>query len=129
MKYETQEYWGSLIRMSMSRLFILETLCDKRLHGYEITRQVSNLTKGCCAPSEGSLYPVLKEFEREGLVVCTAEIVRGRERKVYSLTEKGYRAHSIGLTAWTEVAGYINQMAAKNNFKQEGVKDDNDSST
>ncbi|MFA4884459.1 MAG: PadR family transcriptional regulator [Desulfotomaculaceae bacterium] len=114
-KYESQEYWAGLIKMSLSRFFILHVLYGQPLHGYEITKQVAELTNGCCAPTEGSLYPVLKEFTDAGLVSLLAQVVSGRERKVYTLTPKGEEAWQVASRAWGEVADYI-LKAIKNNI-------------
>ena len=107
MKYETTEYWASLIKMSLSRFFILQVLHRQPLHGYEITKKVSDITCGCCAPSEGSLYPVLKEFVDNGLLQLEIRTVAGRERKVYTITLKGERAYEVASRAWGTVANYI----------------------
>lgn len=109
LKYESQEYWASLIKMSLSRFFILHVLQKQPLHGYEITKQVGEITRGCCAPTEGSLYPVLKEFVDNELVQYEVQLVSGRERKVYTITPKGERAYAVASQAWSEVATYILQ--------------------
>jgi DNA-binding PadR family transcriptional regulator len=106
-KYESQEYWAGLIKMSLSRFFILHALHHQPLHGYEITKQIAELTNSCCSPSEGSLYPVLKEFTEAGLVSLLAEVVSGRERKMYPLTAKGEKDWQVASRAWGEVADYI----------------------
>lgn len=93
--------------MSLSRFFILQVLHRQPLHGYEITKQVAGLTNGCCAPTEGSLYPVLKEFTDSGLVELNTQVVSGRERKVYTLTSTGEQAYHVAAQAWKEVANYI----------------------
>lgn len=93
--------------MSLSRFFILHVLHGQPLHGYEITRRVSQLTNGCCAPTEGSLYPVLKEFTDAGLVSLLAQVVSGRERKVYTLTPKGEEAWRVASQSWGKAAEYI----------------------
>jgi len=107
MKYETQDYWNSLIKMSLSRFFILHVLHRNPVHGYEVTKQVAAITNGCCAPSEGSLYPVLREFVDAGLVDGVSEVVAGRERKVYTLTPAGRQAYQMAARAWGEVAACI----------------------
>jgi DNA-binding PadR family transcriptional regulator len=106
-KYESSEYWAGLIKMSLSRFFILHVLHNEALHGYEITKRVADITCGCCAPAEGSLYPVLKEFVASGLVTVETQIVSGRERKVYTITDTGERAYEVAGQAWAEVSNYI----------------------
>jgi DNA-binding PadR family transcriptional regulator len=115
MKYETQDYWNSLIKMSLSRFFILHVLHQQSVHGYEIAKQVAAITKGCCAPTEGSLYPVLKEFLEAGLVNAVSEVVAGRERKVYTLAPTGERAYQMAATAWGGAAAYILSAIEPNN--------------
>jgi DNA-binding PadR family transcriptional regulator len=116
LKYQSHEYWAGLIKMSLSRFFILHVLYKEQLHGYEIAKRVAGITRGCCAPTEGSLYPVLKEFVDEGLVNIEVQLVSGRERKVYTITEEGRRAYMVGSQAWTEVSNYI--LQAVNSDKQ-----------
>ena len=120
MKYESGEYWASLIKMSLSRFFILHVLRDQPLHGYEITKQVGKVTQGCCAPTEGSLYPVLKEFVDNGLVMVETQHVAGRERKVYTLTLAGEKAYSVAGKAWGEMAAYILQAVGSKESTDSG---------
>lgn len=118
-KYLTEEYWNSLIKMSLSRFFILRVLCCRSLHGYEIAKEVAALTEGCCAPTEGSLYPVLHEFEQNGLVTSHVEVVGNRERKVYTLTNQGIQSYQTATGAWTKAARYILNEVNDNGKDQE----------
>ncbi len=88
--------------MALSRFFVLQVLHDGPTHGYDIARAVERTTNGCCSPSEGALYPTLREFEQGGYVTSEAEVVSGRERKVYTLTDKGREAFKVGLGAWMD---------------------------
>jgi len=96
-------YWSGTIKMALSKFFVLRVLHDGPSHGYDIARAVERTTSGCCSPTEGGLYPVLREFEQGGYVTWEAEIVSGRERKVYTLTDKGRDAFRVGVEAWMEV--------------------------
>jgi len=101
--YTSQAYWAGTIKMSLSKFFILRVLHDRPMHGYDIARAVERTTNGCCSPTEGTIYPVLREFEEGGYVTCAAEVVSGRQRKTYTLTEKGRDAFHVGVAAWKEV--------------------------
>ena len=105
--YTDRVYWSGLIKMSLSRFFILSVLRTRPMHGYEIARAVECSTRGCCTPTEGTIYPVLREFERGGYVTVHAETVSGRGRKVYTLTDRGREAFSVATKAWMEVAEHI----------------------
>lgn len=111
--YTDRAYWAGLIKMSLSKFFILCVLNSRSMHGYEITKAVEQSTDGCCSPTPGALYPVLKEFEAGGYVTCEAQVVGGRQRKVYTITDKGRDAFKVAVDAWTEVSESISSEAAK----------------
>lgn len=99
----SRSYWSGTIKMSLSKYFILCVLHEKPMHGYDIARAVEHTTSGCCSPTEGTIYPVLREFEEGGFVSVEAKVVSGRERKVYTLTDKGREAFQVALAAWMDV--------------------------
>ncbi|SOD95563.1 PadR family transcriptional regulator [Caenispirillum bisanense] len=101
--YTSRSYWNGIIKMSLSKFFILRVLHERPMHGYEIAQAVERTTSGCCSPSEGAIYPALKEFETGGYVVSETEVVSGRERRVYTLTDKGRDAFRTAVDAWMEV--------------------------
>nr|WP_314070858.1 PadR family transcriptional regulator [uncultured Roseococcus sp.] len=102
-------YWAGTIKMALSRFFVLQVLHDGPAHGYDIARAVERTTKGCCSPSEGALYPTLREFEQGGYLTSKAEVVSGRERKVYTMTEKGREAFQVGLGAWMDATAALTE--------------------
>lgn len=78
-----------LVKGSLATI-ILKLLEDKqRMYGYEITQKVKELTAGQMQVTEGALYPALHKLEAEGLVTTESEIVEGRARKYYALTQSG----------------------------------------
>ncbi|MGC2855206.1 PadR family transcriptional regulator [Novispirillum sp. DQ9] len=101
--YTSRSYWNGTIKMSLSKFFVLYVLHARPMHGYEIAQSVERTTSGCCSPSEGAIYPTLKEFEAGGYVVSETEVVSGRERRVYTLTDKGREAFRVAVDAWMEV--------------------------
>ena len=85
-------YWNGTIKMSLSKFFILCVLHERSMHGYDIAAEVERKTDGCCSPREGTIYPVLKQFADGGYVTFRTETVSGRERKIYTITDKGREA-------------------------------------
>ncbi len=105
--YTNRSYWNGIIKMSLSKFFILSVLHKRPMYGYEIAREVDGSTSGCCSPREGTIYPVLREFQEGGYVTVREETVAGRDRKVYALTGKGKQAFSVAVEAWMEVADLV----------------------
>lgn len=99
----SRAYWNGTIKMSLSKFFILRVLHQKPMHGYDVARAVERTTNGCCSPTEGTIYPVLREFEEGGYLTSEAQVVSGRERKVYTLTHKGREAFKVAVEAWMDV--------------------------
>ena len=64
--YTDRAYWQGTIKMSLSKFFVLCVLHQKPMHGYEVVQAVERTTNGCCSPTEGTVYPVLNEFEAGG---------------------------------------------------------------
>jgi DNA-binding PadR family transcriptional regulator len=108
--YTDRAYWNGLIKMSLSKFFILCVLQTRPMHGYEITRAVERATNGCCSPAEGTIYPVLREFEHGGYVTAHTEVVQGRQRKIYAMTERGRQAFQVAVEAWMEVTQCLVQQ-------------------
>ncbi|MDC4233239.1 PadR family transcriptional regulator [Actinomyces sp. B33] len=76
--------------MTHNSFWILTALADGRRHGYDILREVSSLSDGAAALRPTTLYAALERLEREGLVVVDSEeIVDGRARRYYRLTDEG----------------------------------------
>jgi len=105
------DYWGNTIKMSLSKFFILCVLQDEELHGYDIAKSVAQRTDGCCTPREGTIYPVLKQFADGGYVTFKSEIVSGRERKIYAVTDKGRKAFKVALTEWTKITRCLQECS------------------
>jgi len=105
--YASRAYWAGTIKMGLSKFFILRVLHDGPMHGYDIARAVERVTGGCCSPTEGTIYPVLREFEAGGFVTVEDMVVQGRQRRVYALTEAGRAAFRVALDAWMEATAAL----------------------
>lgn len=105
--YASHGYWAGTIKMGLSKFFILRVLHDGPMHGYEVARAVEHTTGGCCSPTEGTIYPVLREFEAGGFVTAIEEVVQGRQRRVYALTDAGRAAFRVALAAWMDATSAL----------------------
>ncbi|MEE1739137.1 helix-turn-helix transcriptional regulator [Streptomyces sp. BE147] len=73
--------------------FILAALMDGPLHGYGIIKAAEQVTDGRLRIAVGTLYGALERLERAGLVAAgDEEIVDGRARRYYRITEDGTEA-------------------------------------
>ena len=70
-------------------MILLSLVNRRKTYGYEILQTLktsSNLFKNI---KEGTIYPVLYRLEDDGLIINNMEIVNGRKKKTYTITELG----------------------------------------
>jgi DNA-binding PadR family transcriptional regulator len=74
----------------MLELAILGLLKERSMHGYQLSKRLSETLGGFWKVSYGSLYPSLRRLQRDGAVepVFAREEV-GRRKNVYRITAKG----------------------------------------
>ena len=119
MKFEDKNYWKSLINMAVIKFLILHCLRQSPTHGYDLLNKVNEFTSGCCSPTYGSIYPILKEFCDEGYAVIKEERVNNRQRKVYYLTSRGQNAYYQAVDAWEDILPYLNKISDEITLEKE----------
>lgn len=80
-----------LIR-GMLPLYLLTLLQERARHGTEIIRSFREMSNERWKPSPGSVYPVLRQLERRGLVAGRWRRGQAAPQRVYRLTDEGRRA-------------------------------------
>lgn len=58
-------------------------------YGYKISKDITNRTLGIWTPPASTMYTVLKEMTKNGLITYIEQQEEGRTRKVYEVTKKG----------------------------------------
>jgi PadR family transcriptional regulator PadR len=82
--------------MTEPAFFILTALVDAPRHGYGIVGLVAELSHGRVRLKVGTLYGVLGRLVGDDLVeVDHEEVVQGRLRRYYRLTDSGRRCLSV----------------------------------
>lgn len=72
---------------SLISLYVLHSLHCKPKTGYDLLKEIEEVTAGAWVPSKGTLYPLLHSLADEGLV--TEEETGIRSKTIYSLTSAG----------------------------------------
>jgi PadR family transcriptional regulator PadR len=102
--------WTTQMRKGLLELCVLATLKGRRVYGYDIVKRLSAVDG--LVMGEGTVYPILSRFKKEGLVETTlAESPEGPARKYYQLTARGRLLLAKMLGAWAEVRDGINQVS------------------
>jgi DNA-binding PadR family transcriptional regulator len=74
------------------RHYILHRIAQGPVHGYEVIQDIDNKTEGAWRPGAGSLYPLLKKLESEGLIKAEEGTKEEATRRVYHVTLKGQQS-------------------------------------
>ncbi|HDR2371790.1 TPA: PadR family transcriptional regulator, partial [Enterobacter asburiae] len=70
------------------RLVILDILTRSASHGYELIKEIENLTQGNYTPSPGVIYPTLDYLQDQTFITITEE---ENGRKTITITAEGQR--------------------------------------
>jgi PadR family transcriptional regulator, regulatory protein PadR len=88
--------------------FVLASLLDGPRHGYAIIKRASELSGGRVQLATGTLYTALDRLTAEGYVrLVSEEIVNGRTRRSYGLTDAGSAALRAEATRMAEAASLV----------------------
>ena len=99
-------------------LMLLCVIGESPQYGYQIIKQLEALSAGSFTIKEGTLYPILHGFERDGLVAASWEEAAGRQRKYYALTARGRSELDRRRQEWTR---FVDAMSG---VLTGGVRDD-----
>ena len=111
-------YWKSLINIGLTKFLVLKVLSVGPNHGYGILKELASITSGCCVPTFGTIYPILKELTKNGYAeVKEVQQLKGaQKRRVYTLTPSGIEAYEVALEAWRSTIPYIYKAVEDDDF-------------
>lgn len=93
--------------------FVLAALLERPLHGYAIIKRAEEMSGGRVRLATGTLYTALDRLTDEGHVrLVSEEIVAGRIRRSYALTDDGAAALRAEAQRMAEAAQIVTGAAA-----------------
>lgn len=98
---------------------LLAALANGPQHGYALMQAISESTGGEVTLRPGTLYTALDRLAGEGLISMTGqEIVDGRPRRYYDLTEAGTEALSAAVDLMEARAKQARSALRRRGFKE-----------
>ena len=95
-----------------SRLLVLNLLQEKSCYGYELIKTLKQRSNDVFDMKEGTLYPILHKLENDELITSVNEMVSGRMRKIYIITDKGVKVLAKEREQWEEFSTAVNHVIA-----------------
>lgn len=102
--------WSTQIRKGVLELCILSAIRGCQMYGYDIVKRLRALDG--LVISEGTIYPILSRFKREGLVnTSLVESNEGPARKYYQLTARGEQQLTDMQTYWEKIKSGVETLS------------------
>ncbi|KAB7672099.1 PadR family transcriptional regulator [Bacillus sp. B1-b2] len=92
--------------LSESTYLILLALYREPLHGYGIIKEIENTSEGKYIIAPGTLYGVLKNLEKQGLIETIAFEKEKRKKKTYCITDQGKDVLHTEYTRYIRMINY-----------------------
>jgi DNA-binding PadR family transcriptional regulator len=86
-----KEAVGQVFTKGLLPLYVLYILSLGPTNGNDISHKIGERTKSLWIPSTGGIYPLLKKFEKQNLVIGQWDDPKRKIQKVYTLTELGQK--------------------------------------
>ena len=87
------------LKKGVMEIIVLSMLKKKDFYGYELVSEISKYIE----MSEGTIYPLLNRFKKDGLVdTYLAESHTGPPRKYYRITEAGPTEYDESVQEWSD---------------------------
>jgi PadR family transcriptional regulator, regulatory protein PadR len=81
-------------------------------HGYAIVEELARRSQGEFDLAEGTVYPALHRLEAAGLLSSRWEVVSGRRRRVYALSQTGAQAVRDRVASWRAFRSAVDAVLA-----------------
>lgn len=84
-----------------SAMLVLSVIEKEDMYGYQIIKEIQLRSENAFTFKEGTLYPILHNFESNGYVKSYWQVSEsGRKRKYYKITKKGIKALTDSKEEW-----------------------------
>ena len=90
---------------------ILRQLIEEDGYGYQISKQVANISGGRLELKEATLYTAFRRLEGAGCIRSYwGDEMIGARRRYYSITEEGRKKLGEEIEAWHETRKVLNRL-------------------
>jgi DNA-binding PadR family transcriptional regulator len=87
-------FTGELRRREVLPLLVLHLIAQEASYGNQLMERIAGMTAGVLSVNPNTMYPLLRELERRGLIEGSWEHPERRTRRYYSLTGAGRKEYA-----------------------------------
>ncbi|TLZ50658.1 MAG: PadR family transcriptional regulator [Methanobacteriota archaeon] len=108
---EVSNEWTAELKKGSVQLCLLALLAGERKYGFQLIKELRELSDGFFDVKEGTLYPALRRLEERGFVRSEwVEREVGVPRKYYTITERGRSTLQEATRVWGEMATSVDRI-------------------
>ena len=100
-------FGGDIRRREIFPLLVLHLIAREPTYGNRLISSIEEITQGTISVNPNTMYPLLKEMERDGLLEGRWELPDRRTRRYYSITTAGRREYK---RLRTEVGPFLDSV-------------------
>ena len=83
-------------------MLILKLLSEKDMYGYEMIDTLKKRSQNVFELKAGTLYPLLHSLEADSYVTVYDQMILGKNRRYYSITNAGKKKIDEKINGWQE---------------------------
>ena len=103
------------LKRGLLEVLVRATLTEGESYGYALVKAIS----GCVDISESTLYPVLRRLQKDGCLAAYDVAISGRNRRYYTLTDRGREALAAYRAEWVEYKRRIDDILTHSAAKED----------
>lgn len=104
------------LKKGVMEIVVLSMLRRKEYYGYELVTDISRYIE----MSEGTIYPLLSRFKKDGLVeTYLAESPSGPPRKYYKITDAGRTEFEESAREWRQFTTAVSRLLKEGGYGDE----------
>lgn len=104
------------LKKGVMEIVVLSMLRRKEYYGYELVTDISRYIE----MSEGTIYPLLNRFKKDGLVeTYLAESHNGPPRKYYRITANGRTEYEESVREWLQFTKAVRKLLEEGGTQDE----------
>ena len=88
-----KEAVGQVFTKGLLPIYVLHILSISPSNGNDIAKRINENTNGLWFPSTGGIYPILKKFENQNLVIGEWDDPDKKFQKIYRLSPEGLKEY------------------------------------
>ena len=111
---ELSHEWTAELKKGSIQLCLLALLSGEPKYGFQLIKELRELSEGFYDVKEGTLYPALRRLEERGFVSSEwVEREAGVPRKYYTLTASGKQALGEAKRVWGDMTASLDRILGR----------------